>query len=500
MTQGYKTVYFADYAKDAATRSGLTISFGQTDRRLFQAVSGLSSYAIRRAIHHDNFAEVQMAAEKANVPTASYVRDRLRASLAISKSDDDGFDVGLQSTFAGGRGSPLHGWFPYLEGYSPDFVREIIKTHVPAASSILDPFCGSGTTALTSARLGLRAGYCEVNPVCRSIIKTKILALTIDGERREELARSLDQLSNELEDRIKSCAGDDRLRNAFADAFGKRPFFDRPTFDAILSLRTLIDQIATRDEAQASLAEVAVLGCLVNNSLLIRRGDLRFRNESELENYRPALVSDIRDHLRMIASDLHDLDQAKGSATLACADLRDLDPSKHGTFDAVITSPPYLNGTNYFRNTKIELWFTRSITTKTDLRVFRDAAITSGINDVTTGKTRSRPLPDNRQLDAVLKRLRASAYDQRIPKMVASYFAEMDEAFENLRSVLTPGATVAIDLGDSCYGGVHVPTDVILRECMGEKGYEFISEHVLRERQSRTGHPLRQTLQIFKVK
>jgi len=25
--------------------------------------------------------------------------------------------------------------------------------------------------------------------------------------------------------------------------------------------------------------------------------------------------------------------------------------------DAVITSPPYLNGTNYLRNTKIELWF-----------------------------------------------------------------------------------------------------------------------------------------------
>ena len=35
---------------------------------------------------------------------------------------------------------------------------------------------------------------------------------------------------------------------------------------------------------------------------------------------------------------------------------------------AIITSPPYLNGTNYFRNTKIELWFLRYLQYENDLR------------------------------------------------------------------------------------------------------------------------------------
>ena len=51
-------------------------------------------------------------------------------------------------------------------------------------------------------------------------------------------------------------------------------------------------------------------------------------------------------------------------------------PSK---IDAVITSPPYLNGTNYFRNTKLELWFLKELTNKNSLRLFRDDALTSAI-------------------------------------------------------------------------------------------------------------------------
>lgn len=54
-------------------------------------------------------------------------------------------------------------------------------------------------------------------------------------------------------------------------------------------------------------------------------------------------------------------------------------PSK---IDAVITSPPYLNGTNYFRNTKLELWFLKELTNKNSLRLFRDDALTSAICDV----------------------------------------------------------------------------------------------------------------------
>ena len=41
-----------------------------------------------------------------------------------------------------------------------------------------------------------------------------------------------------------------------------------------------------------------------------------------------------------------------------------------------------LNGTNYIRNTKLELWFLGKLKSENDLRVLRDEILTSGINDV----------------------------------------------------------------------------------------------------------------------
>ena len=64
------------------------------------------------------------------------------------------------------------------------------------------------------------------------------------------------------------------------------------------------------------------------------------------------------------------------------ANAKNIDLANDLEIDAVITSPPYLNGTNYFRNTKLELWFLRYIQFENDLRFFRDQALTSGINDV----------------------------------------------------------------------------------------------------------------------
>jgi hypothetical protein len=201
----------------------------------------------------------------------------------------------------------------------------------------------------------------------------------------------------------------------------------------------------------------------------------------------------------MMASDLLDLSQAGGSIKLSSVDVREVHASNQERFEAVVTSPPYLNGTNYFRNTKLELWFSRHLSNKAELRAYRDAAITSGINDVTNGKTGARNVPESAELLKTLTALEEGAYDQRIPKMAAAYFAEMDEAFDRLSGVVERDACVAVDLGDSCYGEVHVRTDIILRDLMSRRKYVFEKEIVLRERVSRSGRQLRQTLQIFRV-
>src|ERR1700692_940195 len=114
-----KTVYFRDYPSSGARKSGLTVSFPKSDEALYGYVERLSSYTVRRIIGYELFAELEQAATHAQSPVATYVR-ALIAKNTNGYIHERGADrqTALQATFRGGKGSPLHDWFPYLEGYS----------------------------------------------------------------------------------------------------------------------------------------------------------------------------------------------------------------------------------------------------------------------------------------------------------------------------------------------------------------------------------------------
>ena len=74
------------------------------------------------------------------------------------------------------------------------------------------------------------------------------------------------------------------------------------------------------------------------------------------------------------------------------------------------------------------------------------------------------------------------------------YFVEMHELFLGLTRHLNNNAKLFIDLGDSIFGGVHIPTDLILNEVLGGIGYRFDKRIVLRERRSRNNEIIVQVL------
>lgn len=495
-----KTVYFRDYPSSGERKSGLTISFPESDATLYGYVERLSSYTVRRIIGYELFAELEQAASRAQSPVATYVR-ALIAKNANSHIQEKGADrrTALQATFRGGKGSPLHDWFPYLEGYSPDFVGSIISEFASTAKTILDPFCGSGTTALVSALRGRRGLYAEVNPVCQFVISAKASALAMSSRKRHDLSRRLLEIHDDLPRMLKSARPDVTLRNAYEAAFSGRPSFDDASFDQILRARMVADSLSDDNPALGVLFTVAVLRSLVPGSLMIRRGDLRFRTTQELSREKPCFVSALHEGLHIIASDLIDAEAVSGTVQFIGADARQLSANLSAPVDAIITSPPYLNGTNYFRNTKLELWFLRQLSVKNQLRTYRDAAITSGINDVTVGKSRGNgvgTLPSS--LIDTIEALEEGAYDQRIPMMVEAYFREMAVVLQNFKAVSHKDTVVAIDLGDSCYGDIWVPTHDIICDLMVENGFDRSELVVLRERQSRGGSKLSQTLQVFR--
>ena len=415
-------------------------------------------------------------------------------SRQIYLFDPPNFIDPVQTTFTGGAKDPFRRWYPYLEGYSPKFVETILRRFSPKAQTILDPFGGTGTTAFVTAKRGLKSYVCEVNPLMQFLFEIKVEVRLMKPQLRKDLSNRLEKLSREFPQQLDGLNPDTDLRSRYENTFGASSFFDEKIFNQILQARTFIDKVTLENPIIARLLTVAVLSSLIPCSLLQRAGDLRYKKEKELRKM-PAFLDAVRLKLSEIIDDIR-----SGSGHLSTKpfiiseDARHLATLPFLNIDTVITSPPYVNGTNYFRNTKIELWFLRCLENQNDLRHYRTRAITAGINDVTVGKS---SLPPDPAVEAVVETLEKNAYDSRIPRMIASYFAEIYQVFEGISKHMMPGGIVAIDIGDSNYGGVHVPVHELLVKCLNPMGF-FLEEMInLRERRSKNGFPLKQVLLIF---
>lgn len=404
----------------------------------------------------------------------------------------------IQTTFRGGKAEPLHLWYPYLEGYSPQFVEAIISHYAPEAETVLDPFSGSGTTPLTASRLGKRAFYCEVNPLMQFLTAVKIKVHALGSSQRTEIEAELARYAEQWEKMLRVANPDIALQENYRKVFGNSEFFDSATFQNVLAARTVIDAVYRTDELLGELLTVAVLASLLPSSQMVRSGDIRYRNERELAR-RVSFIEETQRRLVMMKEDIPRLSSPpRYNPEFVCADARKLKSVPPLSLDLVVTSPPYLNGTNYFRNTKIELWFLRRLQTKRDLAQYRFHAVTAGINNVTVDKVSSYiPKP----VAAVLEQLEEGAYDSRIPLMVLGYFQDMEVIFAGIRPHLRAGALVAVDIGDSVYAGVHVETDKILTEIVSNLGYVFEDRVLLRERTSRDRRiRTEQVLLVFRSK
>lgn len=80
--------------------------------------------------------------------------------------------------FADNKSLPIHRWVPWIAGYSATFVDDAISMYVRrgSAATILDPFCGVGTTLLQATLRGHEAIGFEINPYAALAARAKLNA------------------------------------------------------------------------------------------------------------------------------------------------------------------------------------------------------------------------------------------------------------------------------------------------------------------------------------
>lgn len=414
---------------------------------------------------------------------------------------DEGLDVEINEkydplsvTFRGGKQEPFHTWYPYLEGYSPEFVKRVLHDYMGTADTVFDPFGGTVTTGFTATELGLKGFYCEVNPVLQFVAEAKTSVRMLPESEREKVATELHSLADNFDGRVKDAKADNRLETAYYQAFKGSEFFDEQTLNEVLSAKTVVQNIEKECRLISSLVTVAVLASLIPSSRLKRAGDVRFMDDDELAEGTPTLSKEVEGRLEDMADDIvHKSAEIKKRPLLLTEDATNIDKLPQKEFDSIITSPPYINGTNYFRNTRLELWFLEALQKPDDLTKYRQRALTAGINTVSG----EYDVPSINQIEEVVADLEEHGYDRRLPLMVAGYCSELQDIFKKARKHLHADSRVAIDIGDSKYAGIHVPADEMIVKLLEDVGYNHTTTVKLRDRHSNNGAKLKQVLLVF---
>jgi len=497
--QYFKAIYFSDFPAEDTKDKSVTLAFSEPEVPYYSKVRDMTTQEIKELIGVKTYKQLALFANKQERSINQVIKRLIKQNL--SEVDQVNGMTKKDVTFVKSKDTPFQRWYPYIEGYSQEYVKSLINNFDIKDALIYEPFAGTGTTLFASDEIGLSTVYSEVNPLLQYLIQTKLRILKATKQKRIRLSKDLTDISKTILKSLENFKEDKALREAYKKLFAGSIYFSEETLSQILKLRSFIDIIKLEDDLLADTLTIAVLSCLLPVSYLKKAGDVRFKTKKELEKDMKIFSDVLPQKIENIAEDtLNFRYSLKKSHELILSNAKNIGRINKLKIGAIITSPPYLNGTNYFRNTKVELWFLRYMQYDNDLRYFRDQALTSGINDVRKKFVSINSLDissKSKLLKGTLIGLEKKAYDSRIPIMAKNYFEEMYKIFSDCRQYLSNNSKILIDIGDSIFSEVHIKTDEILIELLTGLGFKLIDNKILRKRRSRNKEVLTQSLLVF---
>lgn len=472
------------------TRKVVKIQLSKKNKHYFTAVANLSSKQIKKAVGEESYEDLQFFCKQQGISINSYIETKV---IDFIEANRPSLMLGIEGTYRGGKNDFFQSLFPYLEAFSPNFVLSIIDKYAPWSNTMLDPFGGLGTSPFIFSLKNTNTAYfCEINPLMQRLIVLKNQLKKLSLIEREKLIWDIKNCLTIFQECIEEFSTDNDLTISYKKVFENSEMFSKNTLEQVLKTRSYIDHLYLENQNLACCFEIATLASLIPASNMQRAGDLRKKTFNELKRISNNLYEHLYQSLLKISEGLLSYEENKNTPILIADDARTLNNIPSINADIIVTSPPYLNGTNYFRNTKLELWFSRMLFNKDDLGRLRDKAITAGINDVRGYRSSNNPPLSYMSLIDCLEKLNKCSYDKRIPQMIKWYAFDIENALKGALKQLKMNGIIAVDIGDSVYCDVHVPTDDLIEEILKKNGCKIIDIIKVRERFSRTGTKLSQ--------
>ena len=345
------------------------------------------------------------------------------------------------------RKTPVYRWYNLNHSYSRDLIFNLIdRFRIEPGVTILDPFCGTGTTPLACREKGVDCIGLDIMPLSTFVTQGKLMEYspqkTMDDFEHIFPSKQYDFGFKDAVPYLQKC-------------------FPHEQLTKLLHLRFTISQM---EDPERKFFAIALLNILKSISLTKNDGAfLRFKTKEKpktLEEVFPPQV-------KMMIDDLPHCPSANNGHSIIRADARRI-PLADCSIDGVITSPPYLNRHDYTRIYAIELLFS-FIEDNEQLKRLRYKMLRSNVEARRVVDIHGFKPPQ--RLEKLMDELRASRLPNRkVIDMVWGYFEDMHGVLSEIHRICKPGSRIAFVVGNCKYAKTMFPVDELLAEIGDNNG------------------------------
>ena len=373
-----------------------------------------------------------------------------------------------------------HGWLRLTPAYSVKVVEEIVGQYGPSLT-ILDPFCGTGTTALSAVNYGHNAATTDINPflIWLASAKTAYYSGETVSEARQKGAIALDLAQREAVQPV-----------AEPPIHKIERWWSERARRFLCHLKGAIEEVSGGDGPVADLLNIAFCRTLIKlSAAAFNHQSMSFTNgvQCAFGSDPKAGVVFLEDLEFVLAGAA---DNPSGNAKVVLGDARDLNACIDDRFDIVVTSPPYANRMSYIRELRPYMYWLGYLTSGRDAAELDWLAIggTWGVATSRLSKWSSSGeywVPDN--LREILEGIaeNSNKNGDLLARYVAKYCEDMSAHFQSLRSVLHTGARLHYIVGNSTFYGVLVSTEQVYAAMLKKYGFSNVEVRAIRKRNSK---------------
>ena len=346
-----------------------------------------------------------------------------------------------------------HAIFYYPAKFIPHVVKYALMSFTKEGDWVVDPFAGSGTVGVEAYLCKRNAFLLDLNPLLNNMIPLKV------STKKERLSEhSLSQMLNGLGEST----------HCFTPAWSNVAYWYPPEMLEVLSGYWGFIKNGERN-TYSSIIESALLRVSKHFSYAEHKAPKLFKSKSKLKYIEELLSDNWKKQLKemVYSCSLETLRNINNFVTLTRHHKNSVmfeggvDSSYYSherEFDALITSPPYLQAQEYIRTAKMDLFWL-------------------GYSEAQMRQLARLEIPYRKPGRVIqtptLDEIRTELTRQDLVPLLDSYFCHTINALENSMNQLKAKATACIFVGNPLIDGIKVEIWRILMEYFTDKGYRF---------------------------